>query len=164
MSTQQPTLQTRFIDECPHEIGRRLARRMIPTQLRDVRRPEVHEMYARILHGEADVQHEPTEAERRGVDLEACDSVALIWTRLLQLLPTEQTAELYDVFLELERLAAGEDALPGPGEPASEYGVPVETIEDRRRWLRLFSYVRALLCTGCRLHEREAAQGKPRRN
>jgi hypothetical protein len=158
MSHDNPTLHTRFIDECPFEVGRELARRMIPTELRDVRHPAMHEVFARILHGEADVQHEPTDEERAAVDLDECDSVGLLWTQFLQALPTEQTAELYDLFLELERLAAGDNALPGPGEPASEYGVPVEDMEDRRRWLRLFSYVRALICTGRRFQEQANAR------
>jgi len=80
MSHDNPTLQTRFIDECPFEVGRELARRMIPTELRDVRHPAIHEVFAHILHGEADVQHEPTAEERAAVALDEADTVALICT------------------------------------------------------------------------------------
>jgi hypothetical protein len=154
-----PSLQQRFIDECPHELGRRLARRVIPSQIRDVRHPTFHEVFARFLTSEADATHELTEPERRGVPVKECETVEAIRRRFLSLLPDRQRETIGPHLRALESLAAGrplEDEIP---EPPSADGVPVGSIEDRRRWLRLFSRLRALLCTGRRFQERRMGRG-----
>ena len=135
-----PELHEPVQDGLNELIGRDLARRMVPSELRHVRRPAVREPFAQTLHAEVDAQHEPTEAERRTVDLDERSTVASLRLVFLSPLPDRQSRELFDALKELEQLAAGEDAAPPT---SSTSGLSIREVQTAESCMFSFRYVSA---------------------
>ncbi len=137
-----PTVKSRFIDDCESEHEKHLARRMLPTQLWSVQDPIVLDICSNIVGTQDELKHELTEYEERAVNIREEGTVDALRFAFLEAMPASQIEELFKPFKLLCDAASGPDSR-----------VEVESLEDRRRWLRIFSYSRAIFCTGRRKQE-----------